>query len=130
MVAEALKATSENPLIVLVGGHLTDVASAVLSNPSITNRVRVFYIGGQASQVRDYNTWCDSWAFWIAASRFQMICFPIESLFSTVRPQIPFHRFVELSDNPLSRHLLEKHLGSKSSIQVAKNDLAMAVYLL
>jgi hypothetical protein len=130
IVAEARKATPKNPLVVMVGGHLTDVASAYLTDPSISNRVIAFYIGGQASQVRDYNTWCDYWAFWIVASKFRMVCLPIEALFSASRPQMPFDRFTELPENALGRSFREKRPVLEKLYPGGENDLAMAIYFL
>lgn len=130
IVAEARKATPEKPLVIMVGGHLTDLASAYLADSSISNRVVPFYIGGQSFQVRDYNTWCDSWAFWIVASKFTMVCLPIESLFSSARPQMPFDKFGALPDNPLGRYLRDKRPRLEKLYPGGENDLAMAIYFL
>jgi hypothetical protein len=130
IVAEVRKAAPEKSLVVMVGGHLTDLASAYLTDSSISNRVVPFYIGGQSSQVRDYNTWCDYWAFWIVASKFPMVCLPIESLFSSARPQMPFERFGELPDNALGRYLREKRPTLEKLYPGGENDLAMAIYFL
>ncbi|GEM_PF-1989478 len=130
IITEAHKATPQKPLVVMVGGHLTDVASAYLTAPSISNSLRVFYIGGQSSQVREYNTWCDYWAFWIVASKLPMVCLPIESLFSSAPPQMPFDRLGELPDNALGRYLREKRLRLEKLYPGGENDLAIAVYFL
>lgn len=47
IVAEALKHDSNNPLFVLVGGGLTEIASAWLLNPDIESRIVLIWIGGE-----------------------------------------------------------------------------------
>jgi hypothetical protein len=63
IVAEARKASTGKPLLVFVGGSYTTVAAAVLSDPSIADRVVVFQIDGGG-----YNG-SDGWAWEIAMNR-------------------------------------------------------------
>ena len=47
IIEEARLCTPENPLYVLVGGPLTDIASSLLIDPSISKNIIVVWIGGQ-----------------------------------------------------------------------------------
>lgn len=49
IVAEAMRSDSALPLYVAVGGGLTEVASAVLIEPRIVNRMTLVWIGGDAT---------------------------------------------------------------------------------
>jgi purine nucleosidase len=46
IIDEALRTDSDVPLVVVCGGGLTDLASAYLMEPSITDRLLVIWIGG------------------------------------------------------------------------------------
>lgn len=47
IIREAMQATPENPLYVLCGGPLTNIASAWLKQPEIGKRIILIWIGGQ-----------------------------------------------------------------------------------
>jgi len=57
IIEEALKCTPERPMYVLAGGPLTDVASALLINPEITDRIIVVWIGGQEYDFGHQKPW-------------------------------------------------------------------------
>ena len=66
----------------------------------------------------------------IVASKFQMLCLPIEVLFSPSRPQMPFEKFSQLPNNPLGRYLREKRPRLEKLYPGGENNLAMAIYFL
>lgn len=100
IVAEARKATPEKPLLVFVGGSCTTVASAYLTDPSITNRVIVFQIDG-----RGYNG-SDQWAWDIAMKHFVFANWARGYFWKEVSTW-PVRRFDELPKNPLCDWLRE-----------------------
>jgi hypothetical protein len=100
IVAEARKATPEKPLLVFVGGSCTTIASAYLTDPSITNRVIVFQIDG-----RGYNG-SDQWAWDIAMKHFVFANWARGYFWKEVSTW-PVERFNELPNNPLCEWLRE-----------------------
>lgn len=104
IVAEAKKATPEKPLLVFVGGSCTTIASAYLTDPSITNRVIVFQIDG-----RGYNG-SDQWAWDIAMKHFFFVNWARGYFWKEVSTW-PTERFNELPKNPLC-DWLRKHANS------------------
>ena len=57
IIEEALQCTPERPLYVLVGGPLTDIASALLINPEISKNIIVVWIGGQEYDFGHQKPW-------------------------------------------------------------------------
>lgn len=57
IIEEALKCSPERPLYVLVGGPLTDIASALLIEPSISKNIIVVWIGGQEYEFGHQKPW-------------------------------------------------------------------------
>jgi hypothetical protein len=76
IVAEALKCTARNPLIIIVGGRATCVADAYLINPSIADKVIVAeYLDhlGSDGHLPGYNIQEDMWAANIVLKNFRVI---------------------------------------------------------
>jgi hypothetical protein len=105
IVGEARKATPEKPLLVFVGGSCTTMASAFLSDPSITNRVIVFQIDGGG-----YNG-SDGWAWDITMQKFRFVNWARGYFWEEVSTWNP-KRFEELPKNPLSDFLREYATGA------------------
>ena len=57
IIEEALQCSPENPLYVLVGGPLTDIASALLIDPSVSKNIIVVWIGGQEYDFGHQKPW-------------------------------------------------------------------------
>lgn len=57
IIEEALQCTPERPLYVLVGGPLTDIASALILNPAIAKNIIVVWIGGQEYEFGHQKPW-------------------------------------------------------------------------
>lgn len=109
IVAEALKASSEKPLLVFVGGSCTTVATAYLSKPSITDRMIVFQIDGGG-----YNG-SDGWAWEITMKKCYFANWARGYFWDKLNGWNP-KPFQKLPNNPLGQ-LLWKY---------ARSDLAKA----
>ncbi len=70
LAARAMNYSAERPLIVLAIAAITDVASAILINPTIADRIHVIWLGGHAHSfchTKEFNMYQD-----IAAARVVM----------------------------------------------------------
>jgi hypothetical protein len=93
IVAEAKLSTPDNPLVIFVGGPATTVATALLQDPSIADKILVLMC-----DLTDYNN-KDSWSIFIVAQRTSFFAYPF----------ILNHGFSEaiweqLPNNPLCDH--------------------------
>jgi hypothetical protein len=112
IVAEALKATPQKPLLVFIGGQATTVASAYLQNPTISDRVIVFH-----ADPLGYNG-ADWWARSICAKKFRYVGWgPPQVWWHSGTPRtpriLPLARFSELPDNRLGDAL--RHWASEGA---------------
>jgi hypothetical protein len=99
IVREARKATSERPLVVIVGGPLITVASAYLTDPSIADRMVV-----HMTDISGYNG-SDPWANYIVATRCKLANFGASPLWWPQPPAqsvIPPDRFHQIPSGPLA----------------------------
>jgi hypothetical protein len=100
IVAEARRASPDKPLLVFAGGSCTTVASAYLSDPSITERMIVFQIDGGG-----YNG-SDQWAWKVALERCRFANWARGYFWDRVSTWQP-DRFNQLPTNPLCDFLRE-----------------------
>jgi hypothetical protein len=100
ILAEARKATPEKPLLAFVGGSCTTIASAWLSDPSITNRVIVFQVDGGG-----YNG-SDQWAWELTMRHFRFVNWARGYFWDKVGTWNK-ERFATLPKNPLCDLLRE-----------------------
>jgi hypothetical protein len=70
-------AETGRPLVVCVGGPLTSVASAYLSDPTIAEKVIVAFVDNYDTLFGGYNGGSDPWAAYIALQRLPLVYFPI-----------------------------------------------------
>lgn len=99
IIGEARQATPEKPLVVLVGGPISTVASAYLAAPEIADRLIVLM-----TDLQGYNG-ADHWANYIVASRCQLANYGANPAWWPQRPQppvMPLERFRELPATPLT----------------------------
>lgn len=95
LVKRAQKYTSKNPLYVVAIGAITNVASAILSEPEIIEKIVVIWLGGNA------HNWVNNWEFNlqqdVAGARVlfgcevplvQLPCMGVVSAFTTTGPEI------------------------------------------
>jgi len=99
MARRAMEHSPENPLYVLAIGAITNVASAILLNPDICERIVIVFLGGHA------HSWSAPWAEFnmsqdVAAGRVvfgsgaplvQLPCWPVASHLSTTEPELREH---------------------------------------
>ncbi len=92
IAAEAAKATPEKPLLVFAGGPMTTVASAVLSDPAIAERMIVF------ATFNFNRPGEDTLAVYVASQRCRLVewgtAFTWDTL-AKVTPLLPGNRFAE-----------------------------------
>jgi hypothetical protein len=100
IVREARQASPDKPLLVFVGGSCTTVASAYLSDPSISERMIVFQIDGGG-----YNG-SDRWAWKVTMERCRFANWARGYFWDKVSKWQP-ERFNDLPQNPLCDFLRE-----------------------
>ena len=99
IVREARAASPEKPLVVVVGGPLTTVASALLIDPEIGERLVVLM-----TDIDGYNG-TDPWANAVAATRAKLANFGASPLWWPQRPEppvLPLDRCEALPDGPMA----------------------------
>ena len=109
LALRAMEYTSENPLYVVAIGAITNVASAILMNPDIRERIVIVWLGGHAlhwPHNAEFNLMQD-----VAAARIifgcgvplvQLPCMGVVSAFSISEPEF---RDYFVGKNPLCDHL-------------------------
>jgi hypothetical protein len=107
IIEQALAAASGKPLVVIVGGSLTTVASAYLLSPAIADRIVVGFLGCFDSRdCREFNVWADPWAAYVVFERLRTVIFPASG--SSGMPVVPKSRLTELPPTPLRQYMIEK----------------------
>lgn len=98
LAGRAMHYSSEKPLYVVSIGAITNIASAILMNPEIVNRMVVVWLGGHAlswPDTEEFNMVQD-----IAAARIvfgcgvplvQLPCMGVVSEFATTGPELEYH---------------------------------------
>lgn len=111
IINEALQCTKKNPLFILCGGGLTEIASAWMLNPQIADRIVLVWIGGAeypgyitppGSKGGEYNTTIDIHAAQVVFNRSNINIW-----------QIPRNAYRECL---ISRSILQNRLKEKSGI--------------
>jgi hypothetical protein len=99
IVAEARKASPDKPLIVVVGGAPTTVATALLQDPDIAKNLVVFWLA-----IREYNA-KDEWA-----SHLMLMRAPVVHYNFQLRNGLTQAQLQSLPDNPLCKKFKESQL--------------------
>ena len=93
----AMQYTPEHPLYVVAIGAITNVASAILYNPDIIDRIVIVWLGGHDKSWPDtmeFNLWQDVAAarvvFGCGAPVVQLPCMGVVSAFYTTQPELEF----------------------------------------
>lgn len=123
LAKRAMGYTKENPLYVVAIGAITNVASAILINPEIIDRMVVVWLGGHAI------SWPDTVEFNmvqdIAAARIifgcqvpliQLPCMGVVSEFATTGPELTYHL---QGANPLCDYLLDNTIREVQSEDIS-----------
>ncbi len=120
LAQRAMAYTSENPLYVVSVGAITNIASAILLNPKITDRIVIVWLGGNGIHWidnREFNSYQDVAAdrvvFGSGAAVVQLPCMGVVSSFTIGKYDLVHH--LE-NKNPLCDYLLQH------SVEVAEND--------
>lgn len=111
IIREALKATPNQPLVIVAGGPLTTVANALLEEPAIDSRIVVFAL---TVSFYGYNG-KDGWSAYIVAKRAPLVEWATGSFWKKGSVFQPKH-FANLPDNPFCKEMQ----------QFIRTDLGMA----
>ncbi len=119
LASRAMSYSPEKPLYVIAIGAITNVASALLINPEIAERIVVVWLGGHSrdfSDTREFNMMSDYAAARVvissAAPFVQLPCFGVVSSFALSEPELS-HWLV--GKNPLATYLAENTARAANS---------------
>ena len=123
MAARALAHSPENPLYIVTIGAITNVASALLMEPRIIDRVVIVWLGGHAFEwpdTNEFNMMQDIAAarvvFGCGAAVVQLPCNGVVSSFYTNRQELEYYLY---DKNPLSDYLARNtvnYMGDPSKL--------------
>lgn len=98
LAERAMNYTEEHPLYVIAIAAITNVASAILLNPEITNRIVVIWLGGQAihwPDNKEFNLFQDvagaRIVFGCGVPLVQLPCMGVVSAFTISGPELEYH---------------------------------------
>ncbi|MGA2139215.1 MAG: carbohydrate-binding protein [Verrucomicrobiia bacterium] len=109
IIAEAHNATTNKPLVVIMGGPHTTLASAYLLDHSITGTVVMAAQSGGPSenQLQDFNDYADAWSTSIVVQRFRAVLFgPVFNQSALVDKSL----LTNLPNTELRRWMIDKSL--------------------
>ena len=110
----AMNYSAENPLYVVAIGAITNIASAILINPDITENIVVVWLGGHAlhyHHTKEFNMMQD-----VAAARVVMlsgvplVMLPCEGVVSSFTISKPEFEYWFIGKNPLATYLAENSI--------------------
>ena len=97
LAERAAQYSPEHPLYVVAIGAITNVASAILYNPEIIDRIVIVWLGGHDKSwpdTKEFNLWQDVAAarvvFGCGAPVVQLPCMGVVSAFYTTQPELEF----------------------------------------
>lgn len=99
IVQEAMKASPDKPLVIVVGGAPTTVATALLQEPEIGKRILVLWLA-----IQQYNA-NDQWAAHIMLERSPVVHYDFE-----LRNGLTREMLASLPDTPINRRFKESEL--------------------
>ena len=124
LAALAMEYTPERPLYVVAIGAITNVASALLLNPDIRDRIVIVWLGGHAyhwEDTKEFNMYQDVAAarivFGCGAPLVQLPCMGVVSHFVTTGPELEAHM---RGKNSLCDYLLD--LTTSEALFYGGND--------
>ena len=124
LIARAMTHSSENPLYVLAIGAITNVASALLMETAIAERIVVVFLGGHAHHLPpepEFNMMQDIAAgrvvFGSGAPLVQLPCWGVVSHLTTTEPELRHHI---KGKSPLGDYLYE--VTSKTAVHDGGNE--------
>ena len=124
LAKRAMNYTSENPLYVVAIGAITNVASALLLNPEISERMVLIWLGGHALEWphnREFNLHQDiagaRVVFGCGVPLVQLPCMGVVSHFSTTEPEL---RYWLMDKNPLCTYLAQHTIDEANAYAKGK----------
>ncbi len=114
LASRAMDYSPENPLTVVAIGAITNVASAILLNPKISERIRVVWLGGHARQMpdtREFNMFQDIAAARVVIRNADFVQLPCQGVVSEFRISKPELEYWLLGKNPLADYLARNVIG-------------------
>lgn len=129
IINEAQDVTPDHPLVVVMGGPPTTVASAYLLDNSIADKVVVAWLSGGPGEndLQNYNDLVDRWATYIVIQRLRVVLFgPVFSQ----SPLVPKPRLSELPDTELRPWMIDKDLPNANLPNGLDHDAPPAISLL
>ncbi|MBR4467071.1 MAG: nucleoside hydrolase [Clostridia bacterium] len=108
LAQRAMDYSPENRLTVVAIGAITNVASAILLNPAITDRIRVVWLGGHARQMPDtkeFNMFQDIAAARVVIRSTDFVQLPCQGVVSEFRISKPELEYWLVGKNPLADYL-------------------------
>lgn len=121
LAKRAMKYSKENPLYVVAIGAITNVASAILINPEIVDKIVIVWLGGHGFHIptpaKEFNMYQDIAAarviFGCGAPVVQLPCMGVVSDFSVSKPELEYW----LKDkNPLADYLARNTINEVESM--------------
>lgn len=98
LAARAMQYSTEKPLYVVAIGAITNIASALLLNPEIKNRIVLIWLGGHAHNwpdTKEFNMFQDvagaRIVFGCGVPLVQLPCMGVVSSFTTSGPELEYH---------------------------------------
>ena len=121
IVKTAMRYTADNPLYVVAIGAITNVASAIIKEPAIKDKIVIVWLGGHAlhwSDTAEFNMRQDVAAarvvFGCGAPLIQLPCMGVVSEARTTGPELTYWLKGENS-NPLSVYLADNTIAEAES---------------
>lgn len=140
LASRALNYTPENPLYVVAIGAITNVASAVLINPEIADRIKLVWLGGHAIWYKDtdeFNMIQDVAAARVVMSKIndfvQLPCNGVVSQFTVSKQELEYFL---VGKNPLANYLAVNAIEEAESYAAGRDwtrviwDVTAVAYLL
>ncbi len=118
LASRAMLYTKENPLAVVAIGAITNVASALLLNPEIAEKIRVIWLGGHARQMPDtkeFNMFQDIAAARIVIRNADFTQLPCQGVVSEFRISKPELLYWLVGKNPLADYLAKNVIEEADS---------------
>ncbi len=119
LVQRASAYTSENPLYVVAIGAITNVASALIMDPSIAEKIVIIWLGGHAlhwNDNKEFNLHQDIAAarivFGAGAPFVQLPCYGVVSGFNISKPELESYF---IGKNPLADYLAKNTIEEEES---------------
>ena len=120
----AMQYSPEKPLYVVAIGAITNVASAILYNPDIIDRIVIVWLGGHDKSwpdTKEFNLWQDVAAarvvFGCGAPVIQLPCMGVVSAFYTTQPELEYWL---RGKNELSDYLCDNTIEAAESYAKGK----------